>query len=337
MSLRVATSVERVGSWREAQRVAPFPIHRPLTPATGISVRRSGEKTWPTVWSMHQFRGATIRLKQLDASPCISSFEPLLSFLAGHRDDDLPGDRLYGPPLTAFTVDGLPACHAGHCYGKEGGAAIAHMCLLDVVVTQGRLRPGGVREFLQGLAWADARLSPARYRQPLPTWAWSLNEQRHMWSWPRAQRWPSRLEWSSESNPIALGEGREIVPPAVPGFEFDSAGRIVGASGGPRHAHLHYRPVRGHAPLSAFYSRGIIASRGHHGALYRIRKARVAGFSARVTRVPCVSAARVDVDLGEVHLTVNVPSFLAKGGTELRYAEPFARALSERPSSRSGA
>lgn len=304
-----------------------FPLHRTRTPATRIKVRPWAPKSWPTVWSQHEFRGATVRLKQLVGPWGPSSFPPLLNYLAGNPGAG--GDRLYAPPLTTFHIGSMPVAHGGHFYGTEGGAAIAHMVFLDLIVTEGRLGPTGLRAFLTGISWADERLSPARYRRPLYEWSWSLREQRDMWSWPRAKPWPHRIEWSRAGAYLDLGSGLTPALPHLPGFRLDCVGMENRREREPREVRLYYRPIRGHAPLAVFFCRPTDVPQGRTGRIYRVRQSSVGGNRAVAIRAPSVGSSRVDVDLDAGHLLVNVPAPEASSGPgrDLRIAARFVRAI----------
>ena len=145
-----------VTRWADAQRSVPIPLHKPSSPALSITVRRWSRNRWPTVCSLHRFHGSLIRVKQLVWGPTPSSFPPLLSYLAGGPNG--VGDRPYGP-TKVFRVGGIPIAHGTHYYGCEGGMAIAHMSLLDIIVREGKLGPSGLRAFLRGLTWAAPSLS----------------------------------------------------------------------------------------------------------------------------------------------------------------------------------
>lgn len=305
-----------------------FPVHQPRTPATWIRVRPRARGYWPTVGSQHEFRGATVRLKQL-AGPweSLSGFPPLLSYLAGNPGGG--GDRLYGPPLTAFRIGTMPVAHGGHFYGKEGGAAIAHMALLDLVVTRGRLGPTGLRYFLTGLSWADGHLSPARYRRPLCEWAWALREQREMWSWPRAQPWPHRLKWIRAPSRVDLGVGLTLAVPTLPGFRLECVGREPRSGGGLREVRLYYRPTLGHFPLVVLFGRATDLSRGRSGRIYRTRHSRIHGYRAVALRAPSVGSSRIAVDLGGTYLVMSVPAALTsrERDRDLWLADRFVRGV----------
>ena len=303
-----------------------FPLHQPRSPATRIVVRPWSPKSWPTVWSQHEFRGTTVRLKQLVGPwEILSGFPPLLSYLAGNLGGG--GDRVYGPPLTTFCIGTMPVAHGGHFYRKEGGAAIAHMVLLDLVMTRDRLGPVGLRSFLTGLSWADERLSPARYRRPLYEWAWSLREQRDMWSWPRAKSWPHPLEWSRTGLRVDPGGGLPSALREVSGFHLDCVGKEIRTGGGPREVHLFYRPFRGHAPLVVRLYRGIDVPRVRSGQIYRACRSRICGHPATILRAPSAGSSRVDADLGGRHMVVFAPAPTTSRRSDygLRIAAQFVR------------
>lgn len=316
-----------VGSFREAQRRVPFPVHRPLVPASRISVRPWSARLWPTVSSLHQFRGASIRLKQFVDPWGLSEFPPLLSYMAGNPGGK--GDHLYGPPLTVFRVDGAPVAHAGHFYGKEAGLTFRHLVQLDLVVLEGRLGVAGVRAFFKGLAWADPQVSPARYRRPVHEWSWELHERRSMWSWPRAKRWSRRLSWTGPVPTVPLADGRSLRPPSLPGFRLDSVGVGQDDEGTEFETRLIYRPRTGHAPVVAAFLRGVEARKLRGGPIYRVKRVRLSVHPTVAVRAPSVGSSRIEVALGSVRLVLTVPpsSRPTRANRDLRIAARFVQAF----------
>lgn len=223
----------------------------------------------------------------------------------------------------------MPVAHGGHFYRMEGGGAIAHMVLLDVVVNRGRLGPGGLRSFLTRLSWADDRVSPAWYRRPLYEWSWSLREQREMWSWPRAKRWTHPIKWSRKGARIELGAGSATKPPHVPGFRLDCVGISQRPTSGSREVRLYYRPVCGQVPLVACYCNATDVPPARTGRIYRIHRTRLDGHKSVAIRTASVGSSRVDVDLGEAHLVVMVPSVTTRErpDQDLRMAARFVREI----------
>jgi hypothetical protein len=321
------SGIQEVRSWAAAQRSVAFPVHRPRAPAVRITVRPWTASQWPTVSSVHEFRGAKIRLKQLVDRWGPSVFPPLLSYMAGNPGGG--GDRLYGPPLTVFRVGGMPVAHAGHFYGKEAGLALARMVALDIVVQEGRLGPEGLRAFLEGLSWAETRLSPARYRRPLYEWSWELREQRHLWSYPVGNPWPRHLEWSRPLRRVDFARDSRFRPPQLPGFSLDCVGVGQNSSGTEFETRLVYRPRSGHAPIVATYLRGAPAPELRGGLIYRLKRTRIASHPALAVRVPSVGSSMVVVEFGISCLVLTVPSSprATSPDRDLKIANLFVRAL----------
>lgn len=302
-----------------------FPLHRPLTPASRITVRPWTRRRWPTVVSEHELQGATFRLKQFVLGWGASQFPPLLWPLAGGASGE--PDRMYAP-TTVFHQPGLIAAHGRHWDGREGGHALAHMTALDVAVTDGRLGAEGLRAFLGGLRWADAHSSLARHRRPLFEWCWSLKEQRNQSS-PRTTRWPVRLRWSGSRRSVPLGSGRWIDPPNVPGLSLDCVGASRTRQGGPNEVDLYYRSRDGPAPVVVSYKAGIPPPVPRLGPVYRLLRTQVEGFPATAIRVPIAGSSQVVVELGDdIRLALGVPALVGpdRGNLDLDLAASMVRA-----------
>jgi hypothetical protein len=199
-------------SFRAAQDLVPFPVLHPPGSVESLSVRPETAEVWATVYSIHRYKGALVRVKQF-------VFDWNGSFCC-------PANLIHGEgetfgPIIAFPLGDVVGFYGTDYTGRKAGSVVKYLVHAEARVVQGHLEAEDMRRFLAHTdpAIPDQAISLAA--RPLPLWSFTMRTRRP--PWPRATT-IARLQWFTNLDEAFYEIGHRLTLPDLAGWRFEALG-----------------------------------------------------------------------------------------------------------------
>jgi hypothetical protein len=201
-----------VQSFRAAQDLVPFPVLHPPGPVELLSVRPETADIWATVYSIHRYKGALVRVKQFvyDWSDNLCCPANLI----------YEGGKTYGP-IIAFPLGDVVGFYGTDYTGSKAGSVVKYLVHAEARVVQGHLEAEEMKDFLEHTDPAVPDQAASLAARPLPLWSFTMRTRRPPWP---SMTEIARLQWFTNLDEAFYEIGHGLNLPGLDGWRFEALG-----------------------------------------------------------------------------------------------------------------